>query len=169
MNLNDLDEAAFVAALDGVVEHSPWVAREAYRRRPFASTSELGSALADAMRDAPAERQVALVRAHPELSSGGPLTAESASEQAGTGLDRGGNEQRALNAAYRERFGFPLVVCVREHTPESILAWGAQRLERTPEEELDTALDEIAKIARLRLEDRPVVQGFPDGTVEDRA
>ena len=70
MNLNDLDEEAFVAALDGVVEHSPWVAREAYRRRPFASASELGSALADAMRDAPVERRVALVRAHPGAGRG---------------------------------------------------------------------------------------------------
>ena len=60
-----------------------------------------------------------------------------------------------MNAAYRERFGFPFVVCVREHTPESILAWGEQRLTRSPAEELDTALGEIAKIARLRLEERP--------------
>jgi OHCU decarboxylase len=154
MNLNDLDEEAFVAALDGVVEHSPWVARAAYRRRPFATVGELGSALADAMRDAPVERRGALVRAHPELSSGEALTTESASEQAGAGLDRGGEAQRSLNAAYRERFGFPFVVCVREHTPESILAWGQERLGRSREEELDTALGEIAKIAQLRLEDR---------------
>jgi OHCU decarboxylase len=155
MKLNDLDEEAFVAALDGVVEHSPWVARAAYRRRPFATVGEMGSALADAMRDASVERRVALVQAHPELSSGGPLTAESASEQAGAGLDRGLRDgQRELNAAYRERFGFPFVVCVREHTPESILAWGQERLGRTRDEELDTALGEIAKIARLRLEDR---------------
>ena len=60
-----------MAALDGVVEYSPWVARAAYRRRPFASVGELGSALADAMRDAPVERRVALVRAHPELAAGG--------------------------------------------------------------------------------------------------
>jgi len=169
MNVNDLDEEAFVAALDGVVEYSPWVARAAYRRRPFASVGELGSALADAMRDAPVERRVALVRAHPELAARGELTAESASEQAGAGLDRGGDAQRALNAAYRERFGFPFVVCVREHTPESILAWGSERLQHTREQELDTALGEIAKIAQLRLEDRPLVEGFPDGTLEDRA
>jgi OHCU decarboxylase len=152
--LNDLDEDAFVAALDGVVEHSPWVAREAYRQRPFADADELGGALAEAMRAAPEDRRLALVRAHPELSAGGALTAESAREQAGAGLDRGGAAQRELNAAYRERFGFPLVVCVREHTPESILAWGAERLGRSPAAELDTAVEEIAKIARLRLEDR---------------
>jgi OHCU decarboxylase len=140
-------EDAFVAVLDGVVEHSPWVAREVYR-------SYLGDALEAAIRSAPVERQLALVRAHPELSSGEELTAESAREQAGAGLDREGASQRALNAAYRERFGFPYVVCVREHTPESILAWGSERLQRTPEQELETALGEIAKIARLRLKER---------------
>ena len=60
---------------------------------------------------------------------------------------------RALNAAYRERFGFPLVVCVREHTKASILAWGEERLGHEPEQEVETALGEIAKIGRLRLED----------------
>jgi OHCU decarboxylase len=142
-----MSEEAFVTALDGVVEHSPWVARAVYR-------DHLGDALEAAIRSAPVERQVALVRAHPELSSGEDLTAESAREQAGAGLDRGGDAQRALNAAYRERFGFPYVVCVREHTPESILTWGAERLQRTRDEELATAIGEIAKIARLRLEER---------------
>jgi OHCU decarboxylase len=142
-----MSEEAFVAVLEGVVEHSPWVARAVYR-------DHLGDALEAAIRSAPVERQLALVRAHPELSSGEDLTAESAREQAGAGLDRGGGEQRALNAAYRERFGFPYVVCVREHTPDSILAWGSERLERSREEELETAIGEIAKIARLRLKER---------------
>src|SRR5689334_21781197 len=106
-----MSEQAFVQALDGVVEHSPWVARETYR-------SYLGDALEAAMRAAPAEAQLELVRAHPELSSGEPLTEESAREQASLALRH--DAQRSLNAAYRERFGFPLVVCVREHTPESI-------------------------------------------------
>jgi OHCU decarboxylase len=123
------------------------VARAVYR-------DHLGDALEAAIRSAPVERQLELVRAHPELSSGEELTAESAREQAGAGLDRGGSKQRALNAAYRERFGFPYVVCVREHTPESILAWGAERLERSHEQELETAIGEIAKIARLRLQER---------------
>ena len=140
-----MSETAFVEALDGVVEHSPWVARAVYREH-------LGDALEAAIRSAPREQQVALVRAHPELSSGEPLTAESAREQASLALRA--DPQRALNAAYRERFGFPLVVCVREHTPESILAWGEERLARSPEAELETALGEIAKIARLRLKER---------------
>jgi OHCU decarboxylase len=140
-----VSEQAFVEALDGVVEHSPWVAREAYR-------SHLGDALEAAIRGASRERQLALVKAHPELATRAPLTDESAREQAGLAFEE---PQRVLNAAYRRRFGFPLVVFVREHTPESILAWGHERLSRTPEEELDTALGEIAKIARARLQERP--------------
>ena len=145
-----MSEQAFVAVLDGVVEHSPWVAREVYR-------SHLGDALEAAIRGASRERQLELVRAHPELSSGEALTAESASEQARAGLDRGGLEQRALNAAYRKRFGFPLVVCVREHTPDSILAWGRERLSNPVEVELDVAVGEIAKIARYRLRGAAVI------------
>src|SRR4051812_30426963 len=142
-----MSEAAFVEALDGVVEHSRWVAQAVYR-------DHLGDALEAAIREAPRERQLELVRAHPELSSGEPLTAESAREQAGAGLGRDGEAQRALNAAYRERVGFPFVVCVREHTPQSILAWGQERLSHSPDVELETALGEIAKIARLRLAER---------------
>ena len=156
-----MDEDAFVAALGGVFEHSPWVAREAYAARPLRSVEELAGALEVAMRAAPRARQLDLIRAHPELAGrearAGDLTAESAGEQARAGLDRlSASELRALrdlNAAYRERFGFPLVVCVREHTKESILAWGRERLEHGPDEEVFLALGEIAKIARLRLDD----------------
>jgi 2-oxo-4-hydroxy-4-carboxy-5-ureidoimidazoline decarboxylase len=140
-----VSEQAFVDALEGVVEHSPWVARETYR-------SHLGDALEAAIRGASKERQLALVRAHPELATSEPLTDESAREQAGLAF---GEPQRILNAAYRRRFGFPLVVFVREHTPESILRWGHERLARSPEEELETAIGEITKIARARLEERP--------------
>ena len=159
--LNAMDEDAFVAALDGVAEHSPWVARAAHAERPFASVVALQRALGRAMRAAPRKRQVALIRAHPELAgreaAAGELTAESAGEQARAGLDRlSAGELRALqdlNRSYRERFGLPFVVCVREHTKESIFAWGAQRLRHTPDEEVATALGEIAKIAGLRLHD----------------
>src|SRR3954454_10395367 len=139
-----MSEQAFMQALDGVVEHSPWVARETYR-------SHLGDALEAAIRGASRERRLALVRAHPELATAEPLTEESAREQAGLAF---ADSQRLLNAAYRRRFGFPLVVFVREHTPESILEWGHERLARTPDEELDTAIGEITKIARARLQER---------------
>jgi OHCU decarboxylase len=159
--VNAMDEPSFVAALGGLFEHSPWVARGAWRRRPFASVGELHGAFEAAMREAPRERRLALVRAHPELAGReaieGELTEESTREQASAGLDRLTAEElgalRRLNADYRERFGFPLVICVREHTKESILAWGRARLGHSHDEELESALGEIAKIAHLRLHD----------------
>jgi OHCU decarboxylase len=161
-DLNAMGEDAFVAALDGVVEHSPWVARAASGDRPFASVEALRRALEAAMRAAPRERQVALIRAHPELAGrearAGELTAASAGEQARAGLDRMSAGELAalqsLNGDYRERFGFPFVVCVREHTTDSILAWGAERLAHSAEQEVAIALGEIGKIAGLRLADR---------------
>jgi 2-oxo-4-hydroxy-4-carboxy-5-ureidoimidazoline decarboxylase len=160
-DLNTMDEDAFAAALDGVVEHSPWVARAAWEHRPFATVADLSGALEAAMRAAPRDRRVALIAAHPELAGrearAGELTAESAGEQGRAGLDRlSAAELRALqdlNRAYRERFGFPFVVCVREHTKDSILAWGAERLGHAADEEVAIALGEIAKIAGLRLDD----------------
>jgi len=154
-------QEAFVARYGAVFEASPWVARAAFAEGPFAGIDDLHAALVAAVREALRERQLELIRAHPELAGrqaeAGELTAASASEQASAGLHRLTADEaerwRALNAAYRERFGFPLVVCVREHTKASILAWGEERLAHEPDEEVEIALDEIAKIARLRLEE----------------
>ena len=109
--------------------------------------------------EAPAERQLALIRAHPELAgreaAAGSLTEDSTSEQASAGLDRLTKEElarlRELNAAYREAFGFPMVVAVREHTKDSIFAQAEARLSNGRDEEVATALGEITKIAGLRL------------------
>jgi OHCU decarboxylase len=150
-----------LADLGGLFEHSPWVAETAWQRRPFGSVAELHAALERAMREAPRERQLELIRAHPELAGREAhertLTRESTEEQASAGLDRLTADEldalRRLNRAYRERFGFPLIVCVREHTKTSIIASGNARLEHSPEQEVEVALGEIAKIARLRLAD----------------
>ena len=128
----------FVARYGALFEHSPWVARGGVRRaaRSRASTTCTPRSWRR-VREAPRERQLALIRAHPELAGreaqAGELTAASAGEQASAGLrsaDRARRRERwrALNRAYRERFDFPLVVCVREHTKASILAWGEERL-----------------------------------------
>jgi OHCU decarboxylase len=137
------------------------VARAAFAEGPFAGVDDLHDAMVAAVRAAPRERRLELIRAHPELAgreaSAGELTEASASEQASAGLDRLSAQEAerwsALNRAYRERFGFPLVVCVREHTKDSILASGQERLAHEREEEIEIALGEIAKIARLRLEE----------------
>jgi len=159
--LGGLDERRFVDALGSLFEHSPWVAEAAWRRRPFGSVAELHAALELAMREAPRERQLELIRAHPELAGREAqqrtLTRESSKEQASVGLDRLTADELEtlgrLNAAYRDRFGFPLIVCAREHTKDSIIAWGVARLAHSREQEIDIALGEIAKIARLRLAD----------------
>jgi OHCU decarboxylase len=159
--VNELDRAAFVKRFGPLFEHSPWVAEAAWRDRPFSDREELYEALVAAMHAAPRERKLALIRAHPDLAGkaavDGTLTDSSRREQAAAGLDRlRPDEYEAFtrtNAAYRERFGFPLVVCAREHTKESILRVASERLGNSEDEEIRVALEEIAKIARLRLEE----------------
>jgi OHCU decarboxylase len=159
--INELDRDAFVERFGPLFEHSPWVAEAAFRDRPFADREELYEALVAAMYAAPRERKLALIRAHPDLAGKaaieGTLTDSSTREQASAGLDRlTPDEYKAFtrtNNAYRERFGFPFVVCAREHTKESILRVASERLANSEDEEIRVALEEIAKIARLRLED----------------
>jgi OHCU decarboxylase len=159
--VNNLDESGFLSKFGSLYEHSPWVAEAAWRERPFDGLPALHEAFVRAMYEAPRERQLALIRAHPDLAGkaavAGELTPESTREQASAGLDRLTPEEyeafTRLNTGYREKFGFPMIVCVREHTKESILAQASSRMEHSREEEIGVALGEIAKIARLRLED----------------
>ena len=160
-SINKLGRAEFVERFGPLFEHSPWVAEAAWRNRPFRDREELYEALVTAMHAAPRERKLALIRAHPDLAGkaaiDGSLTESSTREQASAGLDRLTPDEYAAftrtNSAYRERFGFPFVVCAREHTKESILRVASERLANSEDEEIRVALEEIAKIARLRLED----------------
>jgi 2-oxo-4-hydroxy-4-carboxy-5-ureidoimidazoline decarboxylase len=159
--VNTLDREAFTALFGGVFEHSPWIAAAGWEAQPFEDVEGLHAALCAIMYAASAERQVALIRAHPDLvgraAREGGLTAASTGEQAAAGLDRLSSEEIArfeeLNGAYRARFGFPFVICARENKKESILAGFDARLGQSRDEEIATALGEIAKIARLRLLD----------------
>jgi OHCU decarboxylase len=152
-----LDHDAFMARFGGVFEGSPWVAERAWATRPFGSLDALHGAMVDVVARAPHEVKLGLIRAHPDLATRIALTPESEREQAAAGLDSLTPEQfdriTWLTAAYRARFGFPFVVCAREHTPDSIIAAAGRRTESAVEEEEQTALSEIAKIARLRLAD----------------
>jgi len=158
---NRLDEEEFVAAFGAVFEDSPRLARRAAGARPFESFGDLSRAFRAAMYAAPRGEQLDLMRAHPDLAGkaavAGELTEESAGEQASAGLDRLSLQEyeafTAMNAAYREKFGMPMIVCVREHDKESILKNARDRLKNSPEEEFETALREISKIADLRLRD----------------
>ena len=160
--VNGLGEEEFVARFGSLYEHSPWVAEQAWNARPFAGLEELHGAMVEAVRAAPDERKMELIRAHPDLAGkaavAGELTRESEGEQASAGLDRLSPEEyeafTRMNREYREKFGFPMIVAVREHqNKESILRNAEQRLGNTVERETETALGEIHKIARLRLED----------------
>jgi 2-oxo-4-hydroxy-4-carboxy-5-ureidoimidazoline decarboxylase len=159
--LNDADERTFVDALGFIFEQSPWVAAGAWVRRPFADIAALHAAMCDVVRQAPLPARVALIAAHPDLvgraARAGTLTAASTGEQAAAGLATLGPDDIALftglNAAYRERFGFPFVICVRENTKAAIVDGLRQRTRNDRAGEIATALDEIEKIARLRLID----------------
>lgn len=159
--INQLGRNEFVATLGPLFEGSPWIADATWPARPFGSIDQLHQALCATMHAAPTERQIALIQAHPDLAGkaaiAGELTAESAREQSSAGLGRLTPEQFAtftrLNGAYREQFGFPFVICAREHSASSILEHFATRLEHPRDQEIATALGEIAKIARLRLLD----------------
>jgi 2-oxo-4-hydroxy-4-carboxy-5-ureidoimidazoline decarboxylase len=158
--LNSLDRADFTAALGHLFEHSPWVADETWPRRPFRDAPHLHAALCAAMRAASPDRQLALIRAHPDLAGRlaqqNQLTAESTREQASAGLNRLTAaelaEFQANNTAYLARFGFP-IICARLANKSAILAAMQSRLPNAPETEFAAALGEIEKIAQLRLSD----------------
>ncbi|MDQ3375596.1 MAG: 2-oxo-4-hydroxy-4-carboxy-5-ureidoimidazoline decarboxylase [Actinomycetota bacterium] len=159
--VNRTDREEFVSRFGAVFERSPWVAEGAWQGRPFDGLDGLHAAFVRTVHDAPGERRVALIRAHPDLAGkaalAGELTDESANEQASAGLDRLSPQEyeefHRLNAAYREKFGLPYVVCVRDNTKETIFAGAEERLSNTREEEVEAALGEISRISRLRLED----------------
>jgi 2-oxo-4-hydroxy-4-carboxy-5-ureidoimidazoline decarboxylase len=158
--VNALDIEEFVTRLGALYEHSPWVARDAWLARPFVSWVALREAMQCAVLASPETTQLGLVRAHPELLGrleAAELTEASRGEQASAGLDRCTPDQRArtrsLNAAYRERFGFPFVVAVRGLNWQGIIECLEARLKNEADVELRVALAEIGRIAGFRLAD----------------
>jgi len=157
--LNGVTREAFVGHLGGVFEHSPWVAERAYERRPFATRGALHAAMVAAVEEAGPERQVALLRAHPELAGRaavqGEMTEHSTQEQGGSGLLNCSPEEfgrlQALNRAYNEKFGFPFIIAVRGLDRAGIIEAFARRLGNPREAEMAEALRQIARITGLRL------------------
>ena len=159
--LNTLSHEAFVATLGGIFEHSPWVADGAAGERPFASIDALHEAMRRVVATAGEARQLGLINAHPELAGKaavrGELTAESTREQSGAGLAHCSQEEfdklQRLNRMYRERFGFPFILAVRGYDRAGVIANFEARIGNTREAELRTSLEQIYRIARLRLDD----------------
>lgn len=160
--LNTGTRSDFTAALADIFERSPWVPERAWRRRPFAGIDELHAALTAEVDGATPAEQLGLLRAHPELAGkearAGELTQASGNEQAGAGLDRLSREEletlTRLNRAYAGNFGFPFIIAVRRHDKNGILAELERRVSRDPGAERRAALEQVAMIARFRLEDR---------------
>jgi len=160
--LNDLEEEEFVRLVGPVFEHSPWIAKMTWSKRPFARLDDLHHKLCDTVKKAGEESQLALLRAHPDLvgklALAGQVTQESTNEQASAGLTRLSKTEVDLfqsnNAAYQKKFGFPFIICARLNKKESILKGFEVRLKNSREQEIKTALEEVFKIADLRLRDR---------------
>jgi 2-oxo-4-hydroxy-4-carboxy-5-ureidoimidazoline decarboxylase len=155
--LNALDRAHFVEAIGWVFEDSPWVAEQVCAGRPYPSLDALHETMVTQVKTAPPERQFALLRAHPDLGTRARVSAASVAEQAGAGLDQLRPEEfellQRLNAAYREKFGFPFLFAVKGSTKYDILQALECRLGASPEAEREEALRQVYRIAEFRLRD----------------
>jgi OHCU decarboxylase len=160
--LNEAPVGEFVAALEGIVEHSPWVAERCAAFRPVTSRLQLTDRMREVVLAAPAERQLELIRAHPKLGMRGrmhdELTSASKSEQRRAGLDALSDADYArlleLNDAYVAKFSFPFILAVRGHDPASIVESCAARLKNNALLERQTALRQIGLIAGYRLAEK---------------
>jgi 2-oxo-4-hydroxy-4-carboxy-5-ureidoimidazoline decarboxylase len=159
--VNSMDLEEFEAVLGPIFEKSAWIARETWTKRPFPSKDHLRESLIETVTSHPENDLLALIRAHPDLAARvqerSALTAESFSEQRSSGLwDFPADEATAFRerlAAYREKFGFPFIICARLSTPQEILRALETRFGHTAPEEVISAWEEIQKIATLRLND----------------
>ncbi|HOX66350.1 MAG TPA: 2-oxo-4-hydroxy-4-carboxy-5-ureidoimidazoline decarboxylase [Burkholderiaceae bacterium] len=165
--INTAPLADVLALLDGLYEHSSWVVEAALAGRPFATLADLKHAMAEVVRHAGHERQLVLIRAHPELAgsalTAGTLTRDSSHEQSLSGLAHGSPDEvhalHELNNEYTARFGWPFVLAVRGPTGRGltraeIIAALRHRLVATPEVEMDECLRQIDRIAEIRLHER---------------
>jgi 2-oxo-4-hydroxy-4-carboxy-5-ureidoimidazoline decarboxylase len=160
--INAMTPARFTDCFADVAEKAPWVADLAAKARPFSSRDAMIETFVKAVRNANSEAQLALLRAHPDLAGraarAGAITADSHREQSAAGLDSLDPEEfvrfTALNERYRTSFGFPFIFAVKGATKQQILAAFESRLGNSPEVELATALSQVLRIIRFRLEER---------------
>jgi 2-oxo-4-hydroxy-4-carboxy-5-ureidoimidazoline decarboxylase len=155
--LNQMDDSEFVNTLGGVYETSPWVAEQAYSDRPFDSVKAVHESMRQAVQNASRDKQLELLRAHPDLGERTEMTDASREEQASAGLDQLSREQyetfQRLNETYREAFGFPFIMAVKGASPDVIQETMENRVDNSETEEFQTALNEVHEIAQLRLDE----------------
>ena len=156
-DLNSFPRDRFIAAVGWVFEHSSWVAERACERRPFRDLTHLHESMTQEVEHASQQEKLALLRAHPDLGTRVSMSAASTGEQSGAGLDRLTPEEfqrlQKLNAAYREKFGFPFLYAVKGSTKYDILRALDQRLQSIPELEFQEALQQVYRIALFRLQE----------------
>ncbi|MDX1554952.1 MAG: 2-oxo-4-hydroxy-4-carboxy-5-ureidoimidazoline decarboxylase [Xanthomonadales bacterium] len=153
----------FIERFGGVVEHAPWVAEEVWGQYPEVATADESQDLSEAfgrvIRAAPRERQLELLRAHPDLACGlaapGSLTGDSLAEQQGAGLDQCSPDEflefQSLNLEYKATFGFPFIIAVKGLDRKEILNRFRDRIERSPGEEFSTAIENVIRIVGFRI------------------
>ena len=155
--LNQKDQKGFVDAVGSIWEHSPWVAEQSWEKRPFASVDELFATMENAVDTAEMQKKLDLLCAHPDLGGRVKMTDESVQEQKGAGLDQLSEEEHkellSLNKQYTDKFGFPFIIAVKGLDKNDIIAAIKARVQNDRDQELTTALNEIYKIARFRLDD----------------
>lgn len=153
--INRMDRDAFVTVFGGVFEDSSWVAETAWRSIPFDSAQDLVETFIGIVRSAGRGRQLALLRAHPELGIRKPLTGYSAHEQQNAGLGEGAIVELLpeLNQRYRDKFGFPFILAVKGLDPTRIIARLRERLQNNPEREFEECLEQVFRIATFRFEE----------------
>ena len=157
-----MDKATFMAKFGAVVEHSPWVAEEVFERAAddvLDDAESLSARFGFVFMNTAPEQQLATLRAHPQLACAlatpQDLTSDSATEQAGAGLDQCSVEEmesfRKLNIAYREKFGFPFIIAVKGRDRQEILGLFEKRIDNDERLEYQTALVQVCRIVRFRI------------------
>lgn len=166
-----IEREAFLAAYGGLYEHSPWIAERAFEQGPFDACDTLLSSLRSVVEHASEERQLELLRAHPDLAGklavAGRLTPDSTAEQRAAGLDflteAEASRFTELNTTYTERFGHPFILCAAEHDKSSILEVFERRLNNAAAAERATALEQVHRIAKYRLRKSLELPAHPMG------
>jgi len=158
--INSMDRGAFVQKFGGIFEKSPWVAEQAWDKKPFKGIADMHAAMVNVVKHARVPKQLALLQSHPDLAGkeaqAGAMTASSVSEQASAGLNALSKAEMTqiteLNAAYKEKFGFPFIIAVRMYTKEGIFFEFNRRLQNNTQSEFANDLQNVYAITRLRLD-----------------
>jgi 2-oxo-4-hydroxy-4-carboxy-5-ureidoimidazoline decarboxylase len=153
--LNQMSQSEFTEAIGSIFEHTPEIAAEAWRSQPFADVQNLHQVMVAIVLKMSDDEQLKLICAHPDLGSKFKMAEASIQEQSTVGLDQLSATEydrfQYLNQAYKDKFAFPFIIAVRNHTKDSILKAFEQRLLNNLEVEKKQAIAEIIEIARWRL------------------